>query len=821
MSPLHLPHPLLLLLRLFLALLCVSVSVSFRVSSWPPDSCSRQGLKCTAEKTNCMDNGWLNKYKYTPSAPEHLRVSVETRNDDEGHLQPVLLAEWKIKDDGGISHLNATELHVLVMSTNENRCVRFILRETLGMRSLTHEQWTFFADMLVLDPGETYRVSVFNIPKPELKHSSYDVSQDLSVPGCEDSRMKMTQFCVERGSLWQSNISVSQVSVGGGSRLSVSFSPDILSEEYTVRVRCSTTNQKEQVHRANRTTLNVTFSLDKWPLSCCQFDAEVIPRFKPCGWDCTRHRRTVNICAKTDAPTDAPPVAPPYMFVSLGAVVMCVVAVAVLYFLCRKPGRTEDAPPPLGPEKLPLIKQPPKVLVIYSQDHRLYRDVVLKLCAFLQAKCGTKVLVDLLDTTSVGMVGRLRWLEWQRQQMKNPSDKILVLCSPGVQAKWRAMCGQGRVLLREDVLSPTDDMLTPFLNLFLPDMHQAGMMGKYMVAYFDEICSKDHVPSVFDLAVKYKLMKHFEELYFRILDVEKYQPGQVRQIEGISGDEYFNCPSGNALKGAIETFQAYQLENPDWFEKECVDFEEQVTSETENLVEHMQIPPVLQCVPLIREGPPVLVHDVEIKDRDLSVHVVTPELNPESQFSSVVQVSPILDHEADQYPSGLAQVLTDHVYPHIPNPEPVYVSEPVVNVPPPPRQNWPSVHVGPSGQIPTEEDEEDSLLPVSQTSSQWDQRSVVHQNSLDSNFPESSHHSYQSEHLPPAEISYLQPVEVVEEVLESREKGQSSGSDQGYISKMSSQQDPPLKDPMAALRALQVQLFQDNLRNFDEQPEEN
>lgn len=49
---------------------------------------------------NCMDSRWLVVHKYTPSSPEELRVSVGTRQDKKGHLQPVLLANWKIKDDG-------------------------------------------------------------------------------------------------------------------------------------------------------------------------------------------------------------------------------------------------------------------------------------------------------------------------------------------------------------------------------------------------------------------------------------------------------------------------------------------------------------------------------------------------------------------------------------------------------------------------------------------------------------------------------------------------------------------------------------------------
>lgn len=37
--------------------------------------------------------------------------------------------------------------------------------------------------MLVLQPGQEYKVSVFNIPKPEEGHSFYDVSTRVQVPG--------------------------------------------------------------------------------------------------------------------------------------------------------------------------------------------------------------------------------------------------------------------------------------------------------------------------------------------------------------------------------------------------------------------------------------------------------------------------------------------------------------------------------------------------------------------------------------------------------------------------------------------------------------
>lgn len=49
--------------------------------------------------------------------------------------------------------------------------------------TLLYFQWSFLANMLVVNPGQTYRVSVFNIPKPEQGHSVYDISRTVTVHG--------------------------------------------------------------------------------------------------------------------------------------------------------------------------------------------------------------------------------------------------------------------------------------------------------------------------------------------------------------------------------------------------------------------------------------------------------------------------------------------------------------------------------------------------------------------------------------------------------------------------------------------------------------
>ncbi|KAK1888278.1 Interleukin-17 receptor A [Dissostichus eleginoides] len=136
------------------------------------------------------------------------------------------------------------------------------------------------------------------------------------------------------------------------------------------------------------------------------------------------------------------------------------------------------------------VRERRRLLVIYSLDHPLYKNIVLKLSAFLATKCGTEVFLDLLDSTRLGVLGSIQWLDWHREQIESSKDKILILCSRGVKAKWRAMCGDKQVFLREDARSSMGDMLSPALSLMVPHFIRSASFEKYIVAYFDDVCSE-------------------------------------------------------------------------------------------------------------------------------------------------------------------------------------------------------------------------------------------------------------------------------------------------------------------------------------------
>ncbi|XP_070999238.1 interleukin-17 receptor A-like, partial [Oncorhynchus clarkii lewisi] len=148
-------------------------------------------------RDNCLDPGWLKPWRYTPSSPVNLEVELDTRKDEEGHLVPVLVARWKAQDDGSISSLKGTELHVLKEATNQNLCVRYEFFDKMSMRNPAYEKWSFSLDRVVVEPGLSYVVSVSNLPKPNLKHSGYNIDKHITVPDCKDPKIQRSKVCLE------------------------------------------------------------------------------------------------------------------------------------------------------------------------------------------------------------------------------------------------------------------------------------------------------------------------------------------------------------------------------------------------------------------------------------------------------------------------------------------------------------------------------------------------------------------------------------------------------------------------------------------------
>ncbi|XP_060784134.1 interleukin-17 receptor A isoform X2 [Neoarius graeffei] len=524
---------------IFLLLSGVIVQISaLRLIEQPPLQCSQEGLSCSVQvsRPNCSVKDWTKPRSEAPSPYPHVESRVKSKEDERNETVPVLSLTLTQFSDANIYRLQGMKIHVHEMTTNNSLCVCYIFKNNFSwIQRPDFEPWSFALDQIVLDPGMAYQVSVSNLPKPDVGGNAKLIN--ITVPGCEHRKLRSLRVCLENGSLWDHNMTWSvRDNWGNGLMIEVIFNTAPFSDMYKVYIQSADlhTELSHKVSKDNHTSISVNFSLNPWQSEHCEVFFGIKPFFIRCMEKCSHHQQKVNLCS----------------------------------YLSSSSHNTTDK----GNLETVPVQERSKVLIIYSQDHPMYTEIVLKLCAFLMAECGIEVTLDLLDSTCLSTIGSIQWLDMQRKILANTSDKILILCSPGVCAKWNAMCGGRRVVTREDVCSPMGDMLTPALSLIIPEFVRAPSFGKYAIAYFDDVCSEKDVPAVFHVAVKYQLMKQFEELFFRLLNKEKYEPGRIKHIDGIGEDGYYSCP---ALKDAIKAFQAYQLKNPNWFEMELVDTHEE------------------------------------------------------------------------------------------------------------------------------------------------------------------------------------------------------------------------------------------------------
>uniref|UniRef100_A0A3Q2E150 Interleukin-17 receptor A-like n=1 Tax=Cyprinodon variegatus TaxID=28743 RepID=A0A3Q2E150_CYPVA len=472
-----------------------------------------------------------------------------------------------------------SEIKVIDENTNQSVCVqfRFSIKNVLNPN---YEKWNFSLDVVV-EPEHTYTLEVFNFPESEKGH--HRITGNITVPGCEDKRIKEAQLCQENGSLWDPKITA--VASENKNMVFVGFNSSEYSERYQVLIQSGNRN-------------------------CSEWVSKIQPVFIRCKTNCKTVRKSVQLWQKQ---------------------LLTIIINGDFVFI---PG--SQTTPTSADNQQPEIfqvQERKRVLILYSLDHLLYKNIVLKFSAFLAAKCGTDVILDLLDLTRLGVLGSIQWLEWHKERIESSSDKILILCSQGVQVKWRAMCGGQQVFLKEDALSPVGDTLTPSLTLLVPHFIRAASFEKYIVAYFDDVCSEEDIPLPFKITVRYKLMKQFEEVFFRILNTEKHEPGRVKRIDGLSEDTYHECPSGRALRDAIEAFRRYQSEHPDWFQEELLEGPELEDDEARNENNISKTDQVKYCL----LNSVQIISDMKFQDSIMTVKKTMVQLTEPHQMCSTLE----------------------------------------------------------------------------------------------------------------------------------------------------------------------------------------
>ncbi|KFO30594.1 Interleukin-17 receptor A [Fukomys damarensis] len=579
----------------------------------------------------CLDGSWILRRNLTPSSPKNVQVQLHLARTKHGDLVPVVHIEWTLQTDASILYLEGAELSILQLDTNERLCTKFEFLSKLN----PYKRWHFTFDHFVVDPGQEYEVTVHHLPKPNPDGDPNHLSRNVLVPG----------------SLWDPNITVENPEA---EQLWVSFTLWNESTHYLILLNSfpRTENQScfqhvqpipaprpEEFHQ--RTSIRVALQDSSW---CCHHRVQVQPFFSSCLNDCLRHSVTIP-CPDILLTPDHMPL---WVYILITGISVLLVGSVILMILCltwRLPGShhekysnsTEgtDVPPVAALTPPPL--KPRKVWIVYSADHPLYVDVVLKFAQFLLTACGTEVALDLLEEQVISEVGVMTWVGRQKQEMVESNSKIIILCSRGTQAKWQAILGweEAAIQLRCDHQKPTGDLFTAAMNMILPDFKKPACFGTYIICYFTGISSENDVPDLFNITSKYPLMDKFEEVYFRIQDLEMFEPGQMCRVRELAGDSYPQNPSGRQLREAMERFQEWQIQCPDWFEHESLRSadDQDLLSLDEEVFEEPLLTPgegIVRQKPLMREPPPegCLVVDVHLGEERGGLSKLGPQLQP-------------------------------------------------------------------------------------------------------------------------------------------------------------------------------------------------
>ncbi|XP_076197639.1 interleukin-17 receptor A isoform X4 [Aptenodytes patagonicus] len=620
-GPRRLPLSLLLVFPIPLA----GAALRLLLGAAPPFTCSQPDLNCLVRNSTCMEASWLQVPVWTPSAPSSLHVSSDVFCQMDGNLLPVLRIEWKVATDASIQYLRGAELAVMQLNSNQQICAQFDFQNNLPLQVRPDGgRWNFTFDRFEVEPGQTYQVTVYHLPKLGVDGDYNCKSTSFTMPDCKDSLMKRTIPCIKTGSLWEPRIQGKSLD---DTTLLVSFNPWMESARYQIHV-ASFLNEKtckmitrDFTEGGLQQQVNVTIKIEKNIRACCNYKIQIQPFFAICGTDCLRHSAFIPC---SPAPGTDPSA-----------------------HWRGKCNHNDLQTAPYTDLPLPPLK-PRKVWIVYSADHLLYVDVVLKFAEFLMTVCGTDVALDLLEDHQISELGPLPWLTRQKKEMEDLSSKIIILCSRGTQAKWQAMLGSEPVCLKQDQQKPMGDLFTPALNLILPDFKKPACFGMYVVCYFEGISSERDIPDLFNVTSRYQLMDKFEDIYFRIQDLEKFEPGRIHRIREITAENYVDTPSGRKLKEAVQKFKNWQTEHPDWFESEtiCLDNDEELQSLNRES----------QVDSLLSEPGGIVKHQLHLQEPDpnccyvINLHMhegesrgckLQPQLNPCGDLTSRTMVLPM------------------------------------------------------------------------------------------------------------------------------------------------------------------------------------
>ncbi|KAJ8259893.1 hypothetical protein GJAV_G00174640 [Gymnothorax javanicus] len=213
----------------------------------------------------------------------------------------------------------------------------------------------------------------------------------------------------------------------------------------------------------------------------------------------------------------------------------------------------------------------PKVFICYSnRDGPKHLAVVQNFANFLQDFCGCEVILDLWEHLEMCKEGQMGWLSQQLEE----AHFIITVCSKGmkyfVEKKNRRNKGGGASRGAGTGGSGGGDLFVVAVAMIAEKLRQARQssadLSRFMAVYFDYSRESD-VPSLLDLAPRFKLMDQLPQLFGRLHSRQLSLPEREPPPHSVSKRNYFRSRSGRALYVAICNMHQHIAHEPDWFDK--------------------------------------------------------------------------------------------------------------------------------------------------------------------------------------------------------------------------------------------------------------
>ncbi|XP_078465556.1 interleukin-17 receptor A-like isoform X2 [Lampetra planeri] len=565
------------------ALFCFAINLSVVLSllvfrqHLPPISVGRVGVLCVPCGLTAAANhhSWFTPASWTPSAPRSLSLSVVVAPGAGGRRTPWLRASWEVNPDGSINHLDGAELIITHGSKSHHIIFNFSKVPFPRRNNQLGQNWEFSFDQYEVEPSDYVTVTVYHLPRPSTGQDDAHVQDSIKVPGIN----------------WDPKMNITLAS----NSLRVFFNTAPYFDHYTLAVffrrednrDCFKEMETNVMKGAYDATESAVFIISSLERHCDHVTVKIRP-FNTCCKSLCKGRRSSFVIDAEGGPRS------PLVYASVGGALALLFVVTLIVAALRtarpqaragkawtvhRGGSSESdqrrqhhaSPPHTTPDhQLERPRDPPTLLILYSLDHALFKDVILSFASLVQAHCSVKVALGLWSSVEVARRGPLAWVAARRQAARETGGRVLLVCSRGVAAKWEAhraaaaCAGEEGAALRLGAESHAGDHFSMALPLICADLGTPSLLGKYAVVYFDEVSNKKDIPDVFTPAKTYKLTSQLGKMCQMLSNLNS-ATRRHKQVK-----DWNVSASGKALCDAIKQFKLYQKLNPKWFEDECL-----------------------------------------------------------------------------------------------------------------------------------------------------------------------------------------------------------------------------------------------------------